>query len=108
MPLLKVAYTPEEGELLADLPYSPTYLEDFAAMKNKDSAKLQESAYHFSVSTCPCRQRKKLDPDSPDCQYPDPDGSYEVCLHFDRLSEYIVASGLGREITRERGSGVRS
>jgi NAD-dependent dihydropyrimidine dehydrogenase PreA subunit len=198
MPLLKVTYTPEEAELLADLPYSPTYLEDFAAMKKKDPAEVQEklddmadrglvfrterggkrrykindsyfffyrsafwggqddewhramaqlvnkyhlngfydkwelthwkglrvlpirdtiadtrkivpyqdavkvleSAYHFSVSTCPCRQRKKLDPDSPDCQYPGPDGSYEVCLHFDRLSEYIVTSGLGREITR--------
>ena len=49
--------------------------------------------YH-TVSNCPCRHLKNLDPAYPDSKYP-----VEVCLHFDRLGRYIVEHGMGREIT---------
>jgi len=63
--------------------------------------KLLDSVNYFTVSTCPCRHRKNIDPDSPNCRYPGAGGSIEVCLHFDRLGQYIVENGLGREITRQ-------
>ena len=57
------------------------------------SAIIDGFEYH-TVSTCPCRQIKNLDPAYPDSQYP-----MDVCLHFDRLGHYIVENGMGREIT---------
>lgn len=51
---------------------------------------------YFTVSVCPCKHRKNMDPDFPDCEYPT-----EVCLHFGRLGHYIVENNMGREITRQ-------
>jgi len=66
----------------------------------EEVVKVLDSVEYFTVSTCPCRHRKNIDPDSPNCEYPGPAGSIEVCLHFGRLGHYIVENGLGREITR--------
>ena len=44
---------------------------------------------------CACRQRKRVDPDSAQCDHPE-----EVCLHFGDLARYLVDSGLSREITK--------
>lgn len=62
----------------------------------EEVVKVLDSVEYFTVSTCPCRHRKNIDPDSPNCKYPT-----ETCLHFDRLGHYIVENGLGREITRQ-------
>jgi len=62
----------------------------------EEVVKVLDSVNYFTVSTCPCRHRKNIDPDSPNCEYP-----AEVCLHFDRLGHYIVENGMGREITRQ-------
>lgn len=62
----------------------------------EEVVKVLDSVDYFTVSTCPCRHRKNIDPDSPNCKYPT-----ETCLHFDRLGHYIVENGLGREITRQ-------
>ena len=62
----------------------------------EEVVKVLDSVNYFTVSTCPCRHRKNIDPDSPNCEYPT-----ETCLHFDRLGHYIVENGLGREITRQ-------
>ena len=51
---------------------------------------------YYSVSSCPCRQRHNLDPQTQDCPHP-----MEVCLHFDDLGRYTVENGMGREITRK-------
>lgn len=55
-----------------------------------------DSQDYCTVSYCPCRQRKNLDPDSSNCDHP-----VENCLHFGALAHYIVENGLGREITKE-------
>ncbi len=63
--------------------------------------KLLDGVGYFTVSTCPCRHVKNLDPAYPDSKYP-----MEVCLHFDRLGRYIVQNGMGREITREETEAI--
>jgi ferredoxin len=65
-------------------------------MPYEDVGELIKSLDYFTVSYCPCKHRKNLDPGSSDCEHPD-----EVCLHFGDLGRYIVENGLGREITRE-------
>jgi len=62
----------------------------------EEVVKVLDSQDYFTVSTCPCKQRKNIDPDSPNCKYP-----AEVCFHFGRLGHYIVENGMGREITRQ-------
>jgi len=62
----------------------------------EEVVKVLDSLDYFAVSICPCKHRKNIDPDSPDCKYPT-----EVCLHFGQLGRYTVENGLGREITRE-------
>ena len=66
-----------------------------------DAAKLLDSAEFFAVSTCPCRHRKNLDPDFPDCEYPT-----EVCIHMDRLGRYTVENDMGREISRREAHDI--
>jgi NAD-dependent dihydropyrimidine dehydrogenase PreA subunit len=83
------------------LPIEKTIEDTRQILPYEDAVKLLDSVNYFTVSTCPCRHRKNIDPDSPDCKYPGPGGSIEVCLHFDRLGHYIVENGLGREITRQ-------
>ena len=65
----------------------------------EEVVKVLDSKDYFAVSICPCRHRKNIDPDSPNCQHTGAAGSIEVCLHFDRLGRYIVENDMGREIT---------
>ena len=62
----------------------------------EEVVKVLDSQDYFAVSHCPCRHRKNIDPDSPDCKYPT-----EVCLHFGGLARYTVENDLGRQITRQ-------
>jgi ferredoxin len=81
---------------LRALPIEETIPDTRQILPYEDVAELVETLDYPTVSFCPCKQRKKLDPDSPDCEHPD-----EVCLHFGDLGRYIVENGMGREITRE-------
>lgn len=67
----------------------------------EEVVKVLDSIEYFSVSHCPCRHRKNLDPNFQNCTYPT-----EVCLHFDRLGQYIVENGMGREITRKEAEEI--
>lgn len=67
----------------------------------EEAAKVLDSLDYFAVSHCPCRHRKNIDPDSPNCKYPT-----EVCLHFNGLGRYTVENGLGREITRQEAHDI--
>ncbi len=87
-------YTHVKG--LRALPIEETIDDDRQILPYEEIAKVLDSIDYFTVSICPCKHRKNLDPDFPDCKYPT-----EVCLHFDRLGHYIVENGLGREITRQ-------
>lgn len=62
----------------------------------EELGKVLDQQDYFTVSICPCRHRKNIDPEFPDCKYPT-----ETCLHFGQLGHYIVENGLGREITRQ-------
>lgn len=74
-----------------------TTVEDTRAIKSyEDVVTLVDEFDYHTVSVCPCRQRKKLDPDYEESKLPS-----EVCLHFDDLGRYIVECGMGREITKE-------
>lgn len=67
----------------------------------EEVAKVLDSQDYFAVSTCPCKHRKNLDPNTPNCKYPT-----EVCLHFGRLGRYTVENGMGREITRQEAEEI--
>ncbi len=81
---------------LRTIPINKTVEDPRRILPYEDVVKYVDSQDYCTVSYCPCRQRKNLDPDSPDCKHP-----VEVCLHFGHLGHYIVENGLGREITKE-------
>jgi len=81
---------------LRALPIGETIEDTRQILPYEDVVKVLDQHDYFTVSTCPCRHRKNLDPDSPDCKYPT-----ETCLHFGRLGHYIVENDMGREITRQ-------
>ncbi len=54
--------------------------------------KVKETSYQ-AVAHCPCRLMRKYSGEG-DCEH-----STENCLHFGSLGKYIVAQGMGREIT---------
>ncbi len=67
----------------------------------EDVVGLLDRFEYYTVSDCPCRQRKKQDPDYEESKKP-----LEVCLHFDDLGKYIVENGMGREINREETEAI--
>ena len=79
---------------LRTLPINETIADKREILPYEDVLKVIDSLEYHTVSICPCRHRKNMDPDSPDCEHPD-----EVCLHFGDLGRYCVENGLGREIT---------
>ena len=84
------------------LPIEETIEDPRRILPFEQVTKVLDSKEYFCVSTCACKHRKNIDPESPDCKYP-----AEVCLHFDRLGRYIVENGLGREINREETKFLR-
>ncbi len=83
------------------LPIQETIEDTRQILPYEEVVKVLDSQDYFAVSTCPCRHRKNIDPDSPDCKYPT-----ENCLHFGRLARYTVENGLGREITRQEARDI--
>ncbi len=81
---------------LRTIPIDRTVEDPHTILPYEDVVKYVDSQDYCTVSFCPCRQRKLLDPESEVCDHP-----LEVCLHFGKLGRYIVENGLGREITRE-------
>ncbi len=81
---------------LRTLPIQKTIKDPRRIMPYDEAAALIDTLDCFTVSICPCRQRKNLDPNSEVCDLP-----LEVCLHFGTLGRYIVQNELGREISKE-------
>jgi len=81
---------------LRAIPVDQTIEDPRRILPYEDVVRFVDAQDYRTVSLCPCRQRKNLDPDSPNCDHP-----VEVCLHFGKLGHYIVDNGLGREITKE-------
>jgi len=86
---------------LRALPIGETIEDTREILPYEEVAKVLDSKDYFAVSICPCKHRKNIDPDSPNCSYPT-----EVCLHFDRLGRYTVENGMGREITRQEAEEI--
>ncbi|MBL7209087.1 MAG: winged helix-turn-helix transcriptional regulator [Dehalococcoidia bacterium] len=78
------------------LPVQETIEDTRQILPYEEVVKVLDQHDYFTVSICPCKHRKNIDPDSPNCKYPT-----EVCLHFGRLGHYIVENDMGREITRQ-------
>ena len=83
------------------LPAEGTIEHTHQILPYEEAAKLLDTVDYFAVSTCPCRHRKNIDPDSPNCKYPT-----EVCLHFDWLGRYTVENDMGHELTREEAHDI--
>jgi NAD-dependent dihydropyrimidine dehydrogenase PreA subunit len=81
---------------LRTIPIHRTIEDPRRILPYEDVAQYVESQEYCAVSYCPCRQRKNLDPESPDCAYP-----VEVCLHFGSLGHYVVENDLGRGISQK-------
>jgi len=81
---------------LRTLPINETIGDTRQLLPYEDVVKVIDNLEYHTVSICPCRHRKNMDPDSPDCDHPD-----EVCLHFGDLGRYCVENGLGRKIEPE-------
>ena len=94
-------YTGVQARGLRALPVQETIGDTRQIMPYEDVARVLEAQDYFCVTTCPCRHRKNLDPDSPNCKHPT-----ENCLHFGRLAHYVVEQGLGREISRQEAQEI--
>lgn len=90
-------FAPAETKGLRAIPVQKTVPNTKTIRPYEDVAQYLDAQDYYSVSSCPCRSRKNLDPHSPDCKHP-----VEVCLHFGVLGRYTVANGLGREITKDQ------
>jgi ferredoxin len=86
---------------LRALPVQETIEDNRQILPYEDVARVLEAQGYFCVTTCPCRHRKNLDPDSHNCKHPT-----ETCLHFGRLAHYIVEQGLGREISHQEAQEI--
>ncbi len=86
-----------EHKGLRTIPIHKTISDSRAVVPYEDVIKLVEERSYYSVSDCPCRSKKHLDPDADTCDAP-----LEVCLHFDSLGKYIVENKMGKEITKEQ------
>lgn len=89
-------YAKAHAKGLRALPIEETISDTRKILPYEDVVKVLDNVDYFTVSDCPCRQRKKMDPEAQDCTKP-----MGVCLHFDELGHYIVDHDMGREITRE-------
>jgi len=65
---------------LRTLPINETIGDKRQILPYEDVVQVIDTLEYHTVSICPCRHRKNMDPDSPDCEHPD-----EVCLHFGDL-----------------------
>lgn len=81
---------------LRSLPINETIADAHEVLPFEDVLKVVDSFEYYSVSHCPCKTRHNMDPAYQDSSWPT-----EVCLHFDELGRYIVANGMGREITKQ-------
>jgi ferredoxin len=84
---------------LRTIPVNKTIKDARQIIPYEDIMQVIDQVEYYSVTTCACRHRKKLDPG-----FGENHCNHETvnCLHFDKLGRYIVQNGLGKEITREK------
>lgn len=82
---------------LRAIPIETTIKDTREVKPYEDVVKFLEGEEIFCTSTCPCRHRKNMDTEHPNCTH-----STRNCLHFGKLAQYMIEQGMGEEITRER------
>jgi ferredoxin len=92
---------PVHTKALRTIPIAKTVEDPRRIAPYEDVMGAVESQDFVAVSNCACRQRKRVDPNSAQCEHPE-----EVCLHFGDLAHYLVDNGLSREITREEAKDI--
>lgn len=85
-----------EVKPLRAIPIHATIEDTRGILPFEEVVKVLDQHDYYTVSACPCKHRKNIDPEFDDCPYP-----VEVCLHFGRLGHYLVENNMAREITRE-------
>ena len=84
------------------IPIEGTVKDTRQMMPYEDVIDLLENHWsYYSVSACVCAVRNDLDPMVKDCDHP-----LERCLHMDNLGRYIVANGMGREVTLDEAKEI--
>lgn len=93
------ADVPEKG--LRVLPIHKTIDDPRQILPYEHAAVFLAKQEEICVATCPCKHRKHLDPDAPDCKH-----STEVCLHFGSLARYMVDHKMGRPIDQDEAQKI--
>ncbi len=89
------AYASAETKPFRYIPVNQSIERDLQAVYPYDSmAQVIERAKAIAVAHCPCRVSARLL--GKGCDHP-----VEVCLKFDDMAQYLIETGLGREITKE-------
>ena len=86
---------PAKHKPLRTVPVQRTIEDPRRILPHEDVLRLLDSHDFFAISNCSCRQRKRLDADSPSCSHP-----LETCIHLGSLAHYLVENGLSSQITR--------
>jgi NAD-dependent dihydropyrimidine dehydrogenase PreA subunit len=86
-----------EVRALRAIPVETTIKDSREVRPYEDLVKVLDEIDYFCTSTCACRHRKNLDPQTKSCEH-----ETFNCLHFGRLAKYMVKQGMGKEITREQ------
>ncbi|MBI5249142.1 MAG: 4Fe-4S binding protein [Desulfomonile tiedjei] len=82
---------------LRTIPIAATIKDTRQVMPYEDVLQFVDKQSSFAVTTCACRHRKNVDPDSISCKH-----ESRNCLHFGSLAEYIVQNEMGTKILREQ------
>ena len=89
------AYASAETKPFRYIPVNQSIERDIQAVYPYDSmSQVIEKAKVIAVAHCPCRVSAQLLGKS--CDHP-----LEVCLKFDDMAQYVIETGLAREITKE-------
>jgi len=78
------------------IPINETVEDPRQVMPYENILKIVDKARYFTKTACPCKYQYNQDAGHDNCK-----NDLHVCLHFDRLGEYIVQNNIGTEITKE-------
>ena len=81
---------------LRTVPINKTVDDPRQVMPYEDILKLVDKAKYYTKTACPCKHSHNHDEKYDNCK-----NDLHVCLHFDRLGEYIVQNDIGIEISKE-------
>ena len=82
---------------LRTIPIGAVIEDSRQVMPFEDVVQILDKQRTFAVTTCACRHRKNMDPDSVSCKH-----ESKNCLHFGLLADYIIQNDMGSKISKEQ------